>query len=74
MASIILLALVIAVVLAAFGLFTAMSHRARTPFASHHFEDRDADARRVRHDLDTVRTRFERQPVWPSSGALGERR
>ncbi|SBS74880.1 conserved hypothetical protein [uncultured Mycobacterium sp.] len=34
----------------------------------------DADARRVGHDLDAVRTRFEQQPVWPSSGALGERR
>jgi hypothetical protein len=34
----------------------------------------DADARRVEHDLDAVRTRFEKHPVWPSSGALGERR
>jgi hypothetical protein len=34
----------------------------------------DADARRVGHDLDAVRTRFEQHPVWPSSGAIGERR
>jgi hypothetical protein len=34
----------------------------------------DADQRRVSHDLDAVRTRFEQHPVWPSSGALGERR
>ncbi|OBI82245.1 hypothetical protein [Mycobacterium sp. E740] len=37
------------------------------------FED-DRDVLRVRHDLDAIRTRFERQPVWPSSGAVGERR
>ena len=34
----------------------------------------DADARRMDHDLDAVRTRFEQHPVWPSSGAIGERR
>ncbi|BBY81653.1 hypothetical protein H7I53_08530 [Mycolicibacterium pulveris] len=34
----------------------------------------DRDALRVQHDLDAVRTRFEQQPVWPGSGALGERR
>ena len=26
------------------------------------------------HELDAIRTRFERQPAWPASGALGERR
>ena len=36
--------------------------------------DRDADVRRIDHDLDAIRTGFERHPVWPSSGALGERR
>ena len=34
----------------------------------------DRDAFRVEHDLDAIRTRFERHPMWPSSGALGERR
>jgi hypothetical protein len=34
----------------------------------------DRDLYRVAHDLDAVRTRFERHPVWPSSGVLGERR
>lgn len=34
----------------------------------------DADQRRISHDLDAVRTRFEQHPVWPSSGVLGERR
>lgn len=33
-----------------------------------------ADAPRMEHELDAIRTRFERQPVWPMSGALGERR
>lgn len=33
-----------------------------------------SDALRVQHELDAIRTRFERQPFWPSSGALGERR
>lgn len=31
----------------------------------------DADLRRLGHDLDAVRTRFEEQPSWPQSGALG---
>ncbi|MGB2918967.1 MAG: hypothetical protein WA944_08885 [Mycobacterium sp.] len=26
------------------------------------------------HDPDDIRARFEQQPVWPSSGATGERR
>ncbi|QEN16301.1 hypothetical protein ACRDU6_29605 [Mycolicibacterium sp. ELW1] len=34
----------------------------------------DADLRRISHDLDAVRTRFEHHPTWPSSGVLGERR
>jgi hypothetical protein len=36
--------------------------------------DRDADERRINHDLDAIRTRFEQHAVWPSSGVLGERR
>lgn len=36
--------------------------------------DLDADARRLDHELDAIRTRFEDHPVWPSSGATGERR
>ncbi|MEO3758405.1 hypothetical protein ABGB19_08990 [Mycobacterium sp. B14F4] len=34
----------------------------------------DRDMLRIEHDLDAIRTRFERQPAWPSSGAVGERR
>jgi hypothetical protein len=33
-----------------------------------------SDAPRMQHELDAIRTRFERQPAWPRSGALGERR
>jgi hypothetical protein len=32
------------------------------------------DAPRMEHELDAIRTRFEQQPAWPMSGALGERR
>ena len=37
------------------------------------FED-DRDAFRIDHDVDAVRTRFEKQPFWPGSGSLSERR
>ena len=33
-----------------------------------------SDAPRMQHELDAIRTRFENQPAWPMSGALGERR
>ena len=36
--------------------------------------DNDRDAHRVEHDVDAIRTRFEKQPRWPASGAIGERR
>ncbi len=36
--------------------------------------DDDRDAYRIEHDVDAIRTRFEKQPFWPSSGATGERR
>ena len=36
--------------------------------------DDDRDAYRVEHDVDAIRTRFEQNPMWPASGALGERR
>jgi hypothetical protein len=37
------------------------------------FED-DRDGFRIAHDVDAIRTRFEQQPSWPASGAMGERR
>jgi len=33
-----------------------------------------SDGPRMEHELDAIRTRFERHPAWPASGALGERR
>ena len=36
--------------------------------------DSDYEWRRVEHDIDAIRTRFEREPTWPSAGVLGERR
>lgn len=47
--------------------------RMAAPMAGRVFED-DRDLLRLEHDLDAIRTRFERHPVWPSSGAVGERR
>jgi hypothetical protein len=47
--------------------------RMAAPMAGRVFED-DRDLFRTQHDVDAIRTRFEHQPVWPSSGALGERR
>jgi len=46
--------------------------RFAAPMSGRLFEDRDSS--RVQHDLDAIRTRFEQQPSWPSSGATGERR
>ena len=34
----------------------------------------DRDAFRIGHDADAVRTRFEQQPFWPSSGSLSQGR
>ncbi|HEX2214385.1 MAG TPA: hypothetical protein VHH12_13250 [Mycobacterium sp.] len=53
--------------------FDLAQFRMAAPMAGRQFED-DRDVTRTEHDLDAIRTRFERQPVWPSSGALGERR
>jgi len=32
------------------------------------------DDYRVEHDVSAIHTRFERNPAWPLSGAMGERR
>lgn len=46
--------------------------RFAAPMGGRLFEDRDFY--RAKHDLDAIRTRFEQQPSWPSSGATSERR
>ncbi|MET0900493.1 MAG: hypothetical protein ABWY45_21475 [Mycobacterium sp.] len=52
--------------------------RISAPMMGRLFDDdslyNDADMRRIGHDLDAVRTRFEEHPSWPQSGVLGERR
>jgi hypothetical protein len=47
--------------------------RVSAPMMGRLFED-DRDFYRASHDIDAVRTRFEEHPVWPGSGAVGERR
>jgi hypothetical protein len=48
--------------------------RFTTPAIGRLFDDRDADNRRIGHDLDAIRTRFEQHPTWPTSGARGDSR
>lgn len=43
------------------------------PMSGRFFEN-DRDAFRIDHDIDAVRTRFERQPAWPASGSSSEAR
>jgi hypothetical protein len=77
------------VVLAPFGLVAALASRSRgngslrwyldqyrftTPMVGRLLEGRDADTRRMGHDLDAIRTRFEQQPAWPTSGARADSR
>jgi hypothetical protein len=47
--------------------------RFAAPMAGRLFGE-DADLRRIEHDVDAIRTRFEVRPSWPSSGDAGERR
>ncbi|MHA0289346.1 hypothetical protein ACXYX3_23250 [Mycobacterium sp. C3-094] len=47
--------------------------RISAPLAGRLFTD-DRDLMRIEHEADAIRTRFERQPSWPSSTATGERR
>ena len=47
--------------------------RLAAPMVGRLYDD-DRDAYRVEHDVDAIRTRFERNPMWPASGAIGERR
>lgn len=51
--------------------------RFSAPMMGRLFEDdygNDSDMRRIGHDLDAARTRFEQHPSWPQPGVLGERR
>jgi hypothetical protein len=44
------------------------------PMTGRLFSTDDRDGFRIAHDVDAIRTRFEQQPCWPTSGARGERR
>jgi hypothetical protein len=83
MSTVLNLFLLTVVLLAPFGLVAALASRSRrngflrwhldqfwfaTPTVGRLLEDRDSDSRRIGHDLDAVRTRFEQHPTWPSSG------
>lgn len=65
------------ILLAPFALATGLSWRTsrngpmRTYLAR---VSEDRDDYRVEHDVDAIRTRFERNPAWPVSGVRGERR
>ena len=47
-------------------------YRYTTPMVSRLAED--ADYRRMGHDIDAIRTRFEQQPTWPTSGVRADSR
>ncbi|MFZ0833885.1 MAG: hypothetical protein WAM92_12530 [Mycobacterium sp.] len=63
----------LAILIAPFGVAVALSWMAHRSTGLRINVD-GADAARMAHELDAIRTRFERQPAWPRSGALGERR
>jgi hypothetical protein len=73
--TVVLAVLILASPLAVAAVFARAAHHSSraAPMAGRLFED-DRDRLRVEHDVDAIRTRFERQPAWPSSSALGERR
>lgn len=56
------------------ALLSWASHRHDTERRSLLADLDDRDDYRVEHDTDAARTRFERSPKWPASGAMGERR
>jgi hypothetical protein len=65
------------ILIAPFAIAAALSwaaHRGRPMRAYLAGVSEDRDDYRVEHDIAAIRTRFERSPVWPVSGAMGERR
>ncbi|AKS32207.1 hypothetical protein [Mycolicibacterium goodii] len=53
--------------------FDLAQFRVGAPLAGR-FDTSDADAYRIAHDAEAIRSRFELHPEWPSAGVLGERR
>jgi hypothetical protein len=62
------------ILLAPFVVAAALGWAAHRSDGIRRLSGEGTDARRTQHELDAIRTRFERQPAWPTSGALGERR
>ncbi|RDH75698.1 hypothetical protein DVS77_24800 [Mycolicibacterium moriokaense] len=65
-------ALTFLILVAPFAVAAALSWATHRPGGRPFADDRDGF--RVAHDVDAIRTRFEKQPFWPASGATGERR
>jgi hypothetical protein len=61
--------LLFVILLASFALGAALC--AFVPPAAAQADERDRDATRSEHDLNAVRTRFERRPSWQSSATRG---
>jgi hypothetical protein len=65
------------ILLAPFAIAAALSwstHRGSSMRAYLAGVSEDRDDYRVEHDVDAIRTRFERNPGWPPSGVKDERR
>ncbi|OBK79032.1 hypothetical protein [Mycobacterium sp. 1274761.0] len=67
-------ALTFLILIAPFAVAALLSWAAHRDRGVRGLSDDDRDGFRVAHDLDAIRTRFEKQPFWPASGATGERR
>ncbi|CAN5540855.1 hypothetical protein BH09ACT8_BH09ACT8_29880 [soil metagenome] len=48
--------------------------RFTTTMVARLLEERDSDGRRMDHELDAIRTRFEQEPTWPTSGVRADSR
>ena len=72
--NVILAFLILSAPFALAALLSWASHRNDAVRSSLINEFGDPDSYRVRHDAEATRTRFERTPSWPASGAMGDRR
>ncbi|KAA0097508.1 hypothetical protein CIW49_16670 [Mycolicibacterium sp. P1-18] len=72
--NVILAFLILSAPFALAALLSWASHRNDTARRALLREFGNPDYYRVMHDVDAARTRFEKQPQWPTSGATGEHR
>jgi hypothetical protein len=69
--------LTFAILTAPFAIAALLSWWSHRRHAARHYLTNMADHPdwyRIQHDAEAARTRFEKTPTWPASGALGERR